>query len=830
MNIAIVIDTLAGGGAEGVVRRLARGLASRGHAVFIYCLKTTGLARHQAEQLWAAGVIVRAADSRGRDPWLGYWLARRLLSDRIDVVHAHSCAAAVWTFPLVRLFGIPLLHVRHGWPPGPPGLYTRLANRLDNFVDCLAVNCESGRDRLPTRYQARRALCLPNGVDPEELAPEESRRRLEQLTQCELRGPVILSVANIRIEKDIRGLLRAFAHLRATHPQAQLVCVGAVRNAAYWSQVRRELERLRLNDSIHFTGFHSGAARLMPGADVLCLSSMSEGMPNAILEAMAQRLPIVATAVGDVGRLNEPVGSRRYLLTHQQSGLLVSPGDPSALAAALSETLSHRSAALQRAACAAREHARRFTTDHMVSRYERAYQACHRRRPDLLPRTVFPRTSSGHPPRWPSDHPSSGHPPWRPSPDLHPKASVLMLGPAPPQIGGMVTAIDLLMKSPLARSYNLHRQATPPASNPRLRRFVLSSVPRHVTALGKLAWSLLRHRAAILHIHTCSHFTFFRNLLDLILARLLGRKVVLHIRGGQFEQFCARSGRWGRRVIRWGLEHADAVIVLSPSWYQALRPYAPRARFFAVPNAFDPQVPANVALVRVANDERADFHKQRPCCFLYLAELRVGKGLGDLIEAARILHRRGTPFELIIAGPADLEDRSYWEQRLRQAGIRDATRLLGAVTGRAKAELLASADCFVHPSHSEGLPNVLLEAGAAGLPVIATAVGAVPDIVVPSGIRPVPPRDPHSLAREMIRMAADPGLRTQIAAKLQRHIEKNYNLPDVARQIARVYARIRRSSIASQCVPIAKAETVLPDPPAESHKLSCNRYAVGVPG
>jgi glycosyltransferase involved in cell wall biosynthesis len=385
-----------------------------------------------------------------------------------------------------------------------------------------------------------------------------------------------------------------------------------------------------------------------------------------------------------------------------------------------------------------------------------------------------------------------------------------MLGPAPPQIGGMVTSIGLLMKSPLREKYELHRVGSPvdltcdAEGQPRRRGgralAIARAVARHVTALLKLAWLLIDRQIEILHIHTCSYFTFYRNLVDLAVGRLLGRAVILHVRGNMFARFCAESGRLGRWVIRRGLEAADAVIVLSQGWYEALRPYAGKARLVVVPNAFDPDVIPTREEVASAREARRQNDPAERCRFLFLALVREIKGVGDLIEAARMLHARRTPFELYIAGPATDGDGERWRRQVRDAGLEEVVTFVGPVSGAAKVRQLASADCFVHPSHSEGLPNSVLEGGAAGLPVIATAVGAVPEVFNPPDLiavgQPLPlgplvsPSDPAALAREMERMAGDAELRRQVGERLRERFNAEYSIERLAERISPIYERI----------------------------------------
>jgi glycosyltransferase involved in cell wall biosynthesis len=750
MNIALLIESLAGGGAEQVVQRLARGLAQRGEHVFVYCLKDAG---SSAGGLQTAGVTVRQARSFGRDPLLPWRLGDWLKRDRIALAHAHSCAALVRVFPAAQLLRVPLIHVWHGWPLGSPTRDHRIALRLDRWIARVGVNSQSLRPRLPTPRHARTAAYLPNGIDLPPVVPADARRRLEVLHGRKFGGPIILSVANVRIEKDLCGLLAAFARLRRQRSDAHLVCIGAVRDVANWQLVQRAAKSPALESRVHFPGPVRDAWRLMAGADVFCLSSRTESMPNVILEAMTQRAPIVATAVGDVGTRTATEPGDHWLLRHDETGLLVPPGAPQALAAALDYALRDPEAARRRAARAFDEHRRRFTTEHMVQRYVEVYE-------EMLGRRRQPRRAVARSRR----------------------RTVLMLGPAAPQIGGMVTSIDLLMRSPLREHCVLHRCATPAprgASQGPVRRLM-----RHLQALAGLAWTLIGRRVDILHIHTCSYRTFYRSLLDLAVAKGLGRAVVLHIRGGQFEHFCRRASRSGQWLIRRGFECADAAIVVSNRWRGIVQRHAGSTPVIAIPNAVEPFTLAG-----------AGGQNGRPCRFLYLGKLTVAKGLADLIRAAAQLRADGTSFELVIAGPAADELRSRWERSVQAAGLTDVATFAGVVRGAAKSQLLRAADCFVHPSHSEALPNAVLEAAAAGLPVIATAVGSLAEALTAAGdTQPlcplVPPHDAPALAQAMQRLARDAAARRRIGAALQQHVMSCFSPTHVAGQLAQVYERV----------------------------------------
>jgi colanic acid/amylovoran biosynthesis glycosyltransferase len=141
----------------------------------------------------------------------------------------------------------------------------------------------------------------------------------------------------------------------------------------------------------------------------------------------------------------------------------------------------------------------------------------------------------------------------------------------------------------------------------------------------------------------------------------------------------------------------------------------------------------------------------RPGRVLTVARLVRGKGLDILLEALHLLKRRGLGAEVVIAGEGP--DRTRLEQRVRELGLEDRVRLAGAVSQDRIRELYAEAQVFCLPSFSEGVPVVLMEAMAMGLPVVATRITGVPELVDEgrSGLL-VPPGRPDALADSLARI------------------------------------------------------------------------------
>ena len=141
-----------------------------------------------------------------------------------------------------------------------------------------------------------------------------------------------------------------------------------------------------------------------------------------------------------------------------------------------------------------------------------------------------------------------------------------------------------------------------------------------------------------------------------------------------------------------------------------------------------------------------------PTLFLWVGRMVPVKGLDILMQAAARLNRRGCFFELVMAG--DGVERVRLERMAGTLGLRNVVRFVGNVPHVDLPDWYRAADWCVLSSHSEGVPNVLLEAHACGTPFIATRVGGVAEIAVHGVDRMVPPGDPEGLAEHMAQHVA----------------------------------------------------------------------------
>lgn len=174
---------------------------------------------------------------------------------------------------------------------------------------------------------------------------------------------------------------------------------------------------------------------------------------------------------------------------------------------------------------------------------------------------------------------------------------------------------------------------------------------------------------------------------------------------------------------------------------------------------------------------------------LYAGRLRTRKAVAVLLEAFALLRREHPEATLVLAG--DGEQRPALETRARELGLADAVRFVGAQPRSAMPGWYASADVFCLPSIYEGFPLAILEAMAAGLPVVATAVAGVPEAVA-DGVtgRIVAPEDAAALARALLELVADPATARRMGEAGRRRVEEEFAIPRIAGAYIELWQRL----------------------------------------
>jgi glycosyltransferase involved in cell wall biosynthesis len=337
----------------------------------------------------------------------------------------------------------------------------------------------------------------------------------------------------------------------------------------------------------------------------------------------------------------------------------------------------------------------------------------------------------------------------------------------------MATVTNLLASSRLADGYDLTVLHNGKATTQ--GRSLAAGIAAQGRLTGRIALALSQPGPRVTHIHTCSGFTFFRDCYHAAIARVLGSKVVWHIHGGRFEDFLGSLSPVKRKLASHFLETASAVIVLSRQWIHRLHRFGPRANWQAIENG------VSVPGIAVPVEENQPL--------LFLGHLGRAKGTADLVEALILAHRQCPSVLGRLAGnETQAGQKQALSGRIAQAGARKAVEFLGVVKGSAKDRALAEAGFFCLPSYAEGLPMAMLEAMAAGLPVIVTQVGAIPEVIT-DGVEGflIKPGDVEALADRIIRLTQDAALRKQMGQAARSKVIAEYSLDKMAERISRVY-------------------------------------------
>ena len=275
-----------------------------------------------------------------------------------QLVHAHLPAMGI----VARLASpVPVVYTEHNLADSYRPL-TRLGNRLTYARNDEVIAVSEEVARSVDGYPGPPPSVIPNGVTCRVTDHEASEAR------GELRIPhdtaLVVHVGNIRPHKGHGTLVETAASIRAVRPDVVVVSIGAEKNPGDLERVRRQAAEWGVGDTIRFLGRRPDALRFIAAADVFVNPSDVEGLPLVVLEAMALGTPVVATSVGGVPSV----------VKDNQTGLLVDPGEPESMAAAILRLLGDPGLAAKLAGAARDVVERAYSLEAMVLAQEAVYQ------------------------------------------------------------------------------------------------------------------------------------------------------------------------------------------------------------------------------------------------------------------------------------------------------------------------------------------------------------------------------------------------------------------------------------------------------------------------
>lgn len=652
-----------------------------------------------------------------------------------------------WLYPegsaalrVARALGIPAIVGSRGsdlrWIQDP--VTKRLVSKTVRNADYVLTVSEELRQRaIQMGAAAERTAAVLNGCDPEIFFYRDLGQARQKLG-LPVDARTILYVGRLSKQKGLQELCDAFAILAREQSNMKLVFLGS---GPYREKILSAARSGGLENRIVITGDQGRheVAEWMRAADLLCLPSYSEGCPNVVIEAIACGCPVVAT---DVGGTTE--------IVNQECSILVPPRDPERLAAGLREGLARRWDRQRIGAVYNRTWDRVARETYEVcekvvkpssSRKRRVYRS--RQLRITVVTSYFPDSASTY----------RGHSAFHTIQKLKDMADVTVLCPLATRPGAKWTSRE-----------------TRKAVDPKLR---LDDV--HVT--------YFRYPIIPLLTRPINGFLCKNRLLPLL--RAAGTDVVLNywlypegyaaVQAGSILGIPVVAGSIGsdlRQIkdpfteyfVKRTLHEAAGVITVSDELRRcALELGAAPEKVVSILNGHD----ESMFCYRGRGEARRELGLgEEGELVLYVGNILKSKGMAELADGFADVAKRRPAARLAIIGEGPFAE--AFENRMKAHEVLGRVQMLGRQPSAAVAAWMRAADLLCLPSYSEGCPNVVVEALGSGCPVVATAVGGIPELVDQRCGILVPPQDAARLAEALESALARSWDRPGIAAKLHR--------------------------------------------------------------
>ncbi len=356
------------------------------------------------------------------------------------------------------------------------------------------------------------------------------------------------------------------------------------------------------------------------------------------------------------------------------------------------------------------------------------------------------------------------------------------MGKLPPPYIGPATATQIILHSDINRSFNIHHFDTSDHRDvSTLAKWDVINILLAIHHYISLVYCIIRLKPQLVYIPAGQTTVgYLRDAIFILIAKSLKRKVICHLRGGNFLNWYQNAPKWVQRVVRLTHRRVDAQIVLSRKFIPLFSWIMPEEKIFVVPNGGDFEVAA--------------FPKgeQEKTQLLFLSNFIYSKGILDLVKAINLLDQSvSAQLNLLLSGAF-----SEGETKLRLLQYLDnhpdlPVKILGPVKGEEKTRLLESSDIFILPTfyNNEGMPWAIIEALAAGLPVISCRHAAIEDCVE-NGVNGilVEQQSPRDLAKAITSLIKNRETIRKMGAASRRKYESDFTEDKMVEALARAFS------------------------------------------
>jgi len=290
---------------------------------------------------------------------------------------------------------------------------------------------------------------------------------------------------------------------------------------------------------------------------------------------------------------------------------------------------------------------------------------------------------------------------------------------------------------------------------------IVNRVILALTSLFTLISLIIRGKISVCHLHGSMKGSIYRKSTFVFVCRLLGCKVIFHLHGSEFAKTYEKRGGIYKRLVRYVLNQSDNVFVLSDYWKTYVETISVNTEIHVINN-----FPAPV--YETLYDTR-EYSKKSTTELLFLGYIGQRKGIYDLVEAVALLKARGIEgFHINVGGNGEVDK---LKALVAERDLTQYFNVIGWVSGDQKHQLLKQSDLLLLPSHNEGLPIAILEAMSAGLAVLSTRVGGIPD----------------AISDERYGLLVEPGKPEDLANAISRYLDTKGLIESVTRNARELY-------------------------------------------
>ncbi len=302
-----------------------------------------------------------------------------------------------------------------------------------------------------------------------------------------------------------------------------------------------------------------------------------------------------------------------------------------------------------------------------------------------------------------------------------------------------------------------------------------------ILTIVQLFWSLSTQPIDIIHLTTSGKLGIVRDISIMFVARLFKKPVIYHIRYGRIPKISEEKTReW--RMMSIAIMKAHTVIAIDKATRDTIKIHLPMANSVLIPNCIN-------------LSDLPSFNVSKPLqkIVLFAGWVIPTKGVTELIEAWSQIKQDGWSLQLI--GPGD----KTYQQELIEKYQTENVQFLGEIPHNEVMESMAACDLFVLPSYTEGFPNVVLEAMTLGKPILASDVGAIPEMLDGECGKLIKPKNVQSLREAIVLLLNDKNLRDEMGKRANKKVMEQYTIDVVFASYMTIWHKALAKDVKNNC-------------------------------